>query len=104
MQPQLDPGECAVVYYKATNPDEIGIVLFDHLFPGDTIYITNNQVLPAIAGGCSDSCIYASDGNCDDGGPGAEFTNCGHNGYGTDCTDCGPRLAALPLRWPPELI
>eukprot|EP00900_Chrysochromulina_parva_P018594 jgi/Chrpa1/26736/Chrysochromulina_OHIO_Genome00025680-RA len=45
MSPQLDPGGCAVVYYKAVDPDEIGIVLFDHLFPGDTIYITDNSVV-----------------------------------------------------------
>ena len=97
MQPQLDPGECAVVYYKATDPDEIGIVLFDHLFPGDKIYITDNQVLPAAAGGCSEACGWASsDGACDDGGPGAVYTSCV---YGADCTDCGPRLAALPPRW-----
>ena len=99
MQPQLDPGECAVVYYKAVNPAEIGIVLFDHLFPGDTIDITDNQFLPAAAGGCSDECstpTWSSDGYCDDGGPGAEYADC--TTYGTDCTDCGPR-PALPPRW-----
>ena len=84
MQPQLEPGECAVVYYKATDPDEIGIVLFDHLFPGDTIYITDNSIL----GGCSEHCRWASDGYCDDGGPGFQYADCVS---GTDCTDCGPR-------------
>ena len=58
----------------------------DHLFPGDTIYITDNSIL----GGCSEHCRWASDGYCDDGGPGFQYADCVS---GTDCTDCGPRPA-----------
>lgn len=50
-------------------------------------------------GGCSDSCVWASDGECDDGGADAPRDGCD---YGTDCTDCGPRGSWTPPK--PEPI
>jgi len=88
MQPQLDQGECAIIYVKHDDPDDFAIVLFDHLFPGDQIFVTDNSYLT----GCSDTCYYSSDGDCQDGGPGSEFV--WWCTFGTDCSDCGPR----PLR------
>lgn len=40
------------------------------------------------AGGCSNTCTFASDGDCDDGGLGSDFSLCD---IGTDCADCGSR-------------
>eukprot|EP00966_Prymnesium_polylepis_P128239 2965964-Prymnesium_polylepis.1 len=54
---------------------------------------------PTSAGGCSETCTYASDGMCDDGGPGAAYASCA---TGTDCTDCGSRTGG-PSFAPPMI-
>ena len=87
--PLLDQGECAVVYLKHDDPDTWAIVLFNHLNAGDSLKATDAAYL---AGGCGETCFWASDGGCDDGGPGTEFFDCA---YGTDCTDCGPRASGF---------
>ncbi len=48
------------------------------------------DVEPTGPGGCSDTCVEATDGLCDDGGADSDFSGCD---YGTDCTDCGERPA-----------
>jgi hypothetical protein len=88
---------------KSDEPDNFGIVLFDWVYAGQQIFVTDNNYL----GGCTDTCDSASDGTCDDGGPGSEYVArrrveerrlfFGGGGpnvctYGTDCTDCGPRV------------
>ena len=75
---------------KSDDPDNFGIVLFDWVFAGQQIFVTDNN----LAGGCTETCNYAFDGDCDDGGPGSEFYGnffqpvCA---YGSDCSDCGTR-------------